>query len=194
MTKGSVIVAVFLILCSLPSCQTHTGLAIYQSETLSVMLRELPIGYPPLAPYQHSYPLPSNEVFIVLDALKYDASSVMPFSSGQPRRVFSRHQAEVLAHELSNGLSQATTDTVVAFAIADEEKPDRRTKGFVFVANDELHLIIEELRKPLYEGEQKTYQQPISRWELLPGDRQRHYATRVGGKGAITNWIIIPLP
>jgi len=193
MAKGGVIAATFLMLCGSPSCQTRPDVVVHQSENLSVVLRELPIGYPSLPPYHHSYPLPSKEVFIVLDSLKYDAGSVIPFSSGHPRRVFSKHQAEVLAHELSKGLSQATAGTVVAFAIADEEKPDRRTKGFAFVMRDELHLIIEELRKPRYEGEPKSYQQNLSRWELLPGDRQRHYTTRPGGKGVVTNWIITPL-
>jgi hypothetical protein len=117
----------------------------------------------------------------------------LPFSQGQPHRVFSRRQAESLAPELSKALSMALPQEVVAFTLADEEKPDRRTKGLGLVLEDELHVIIEELRKPFYEGEKKSYQQQFPRWELIPGDRQRHYTTRPGGKGVITNWIVAPL-
>ncbi|MBK9306251.1 MAG: hypothetical protein IPM58_03990 [Nitrospira sp.] len=193
MMKGRIIAAAFLILCTSPSCQTHTDVVVHQSENLSVVLRELPSGYPALAPYHHSYPIPSKKVFIILDSVKYDAGSILPFSSGPPRRVFSGHQAQSLAPEISKAFSQATPDTVVAFTIADEVKPNRRTKGFVFVVGGEFHLIIEEIRKPLYEGERKPYQQQVSRWELLQSDTQRHYASRLGGKGSITNWIITPL-
>ena len=191
--QAGVMATGFLILCSLLSCQTSPNVVIHESESLTVVLQELPTGYPLLAPYHHPYKIPLKDVLSALESLNYTTASSMPFSSRQPSRVFTKRQAESLASELSKALSDVLSEQVVAFAIADEEKPDRRTKGFVFVAKDELHLIIEELRKPLYEGEQKTYQQPISRWELLPGDRQRHYATRVDGKGAITNWIIIPL-
>jgi hypothetical protein len=105
----------------------------------------------------------------------------------------SRRQAELLAPELSMALSMALPQEVAAFTLADEEMPDRRTKGLSFVLGDELHVIIEDLRKPFYEGEQKPYQQQFPRWELIPGDRQRHYTTRPGGKGVITNWIVTPL-
>jgi len=117
----------------------------------------------------------------------------MPFLARQPRRVFTTHQAELLAPELSKALGEVLSPQVVTFSVVDEVKPDRGTKGFAFVRNDELHLIIEDLRKPWYEGEQKPYQQDVSQWELLPVDRQRHYTTRPGGKGVVTNWIITPL-
>lgn len=193
MIKSGVMAAALLILCSSLSCQARPAIVIHHSEDLMVVLRELPAGYPSLKPYHHSYPIHSKEVLRILASLKYDAGSFMPFSWGQPRRVFTRHQAELLAPELSKALSQALPHQVVAFIVDDEEKPDRRTKGFGFVVGEELHLIIEELRKPLYEGEQKSYQQYVSPWELLPGDRQRHYTSRPGGKGMITNWIITPL-
>ncbi|MGE0642801.1 MAG: hypothetical protein AB7P24_03930 [Nitrospira sp.] len=117
----------------------------------------------------------------------------MPFSSKQPRRVFTTRQAKSLARELSKAFSDVLSEQVVAFSVADEQKPDRRTKGLAFALNDELHLIIEELQKPRFEGEQKPYQLEISRWELLPGDGQRHYTTRSKGKGLLTKWIITPL-
>ena len=107
--------------------------------------------------------------------------------------MFSRHQAKLLTPELSKALNLALPQEVAAFNVADEDKPDRRTKGLCFVLGDELHLIIEELRKPSYQGEQQPYQQQVSRWELVPGDKQRSYASRSGGKGLATNWIVTQL-
>jgi hypothetical protein len=129
----------------------------------------------------------------MLGAFDYEARSLLPFSRGQRHHVFTEHQRGLLGSALSEALGLALPQEVVAFSVTDKEKPDRRTKGFVFVLHDELHLIIEELRKPVYQGEPNTYQQPVLRWELLPSDKQRHYTSRPGGKGKITNWIITPL-
>lgn len=186
-------VAGVLILCSSLSCQTDPNAVIHESESLTVVLRELPGRYPLLAPYHHPYPIQANVLSGILESLDYKAGSFLPFSSGRPRRVFSTHQAEILAPELSKALNELLPQQVTAFSVADEEKSDRRTTGFGFVVGEELHLIIEDLRKPRYEGEQKPYQQEVAPWELLPGNRQRHYTTRPDGKGAVTNWIITPL-
>jgi hypothetical protein len=191
--KPMVLAALLLALGSSQSCSTRPNLVIHQSEALSVILRELPAGYPSLEPHNHPYTIPSKTAFDILGSLDYSEGSFLPFSQGQRHRVFSRHQVESLAPELSKALSMALPQEVAAFTLADDEKPDRRTKGLSFVLRDELHVIIEELRKPFYEGEQKSYQQQFFRWELIPGDSQRHYTTRPGGKGVITNWIITPL-
>jgi hypothetical protein len=185
--------ALLLALGSSQSCSTRPNLVIHQSEALSVILRERPAGYPSLEPYRHPYTIPPQTALAILGSLDYSEGSFLPFSQGHPHRVFSRRQAELLAPELSKALDMALPQEVVAFTLADEEKPDRRTKGLGFVLGDELHVIIEELRKPFYEGEQKSYQQQFFRWELIPGDRQRHYTTSPGGKGVLTNWIITPL-
>ncbi len=193
--KIGVMAALLLALGSFESCSTRPNLVIHQSEALSVILRELPAGYPypSLEPYNHPYTIPSQKALAILGSLDYSEGSFLPFSQGHPHRVFSRRQAESLAPELSKALSMALPQEVAAFTLADEEKPDRRTKGLGFVLGDELHVIIVELRKPFYEGEQKPYQQQFFRWELIPGDRQRHYTTSPGGKGMITNWIVTPL-
>lgn len=191
--KTGVMAALLLVLGSSESCNTRPNLVVHQSDALSVILRELPAGYPLLTPYSHPYTVSPNYVLDILSSLDHSEGSSLPFSQGHPRRVFSRHQAELLAPELSKALSLALPQEVAAFTLADEEKPDRRTKGLVFILGDELHLIIEELRRPFYQGEQKPYQQQLFRWELLPGSRQRHYTSRPGGKGVITNWIITPL-
>jgi hypothetical protein len=182
-----------LVIGSSMSCETHPNLIIYQSEALSIVLRELPDEYPSLLPHNHPYTIPPKKALEVLGALEYGEGSLLPFSQGRAHRVFSRRQAESLAPELSKALSLALPQEVAAFTLADEEKPDRRTKGLGFILGDELHLIIEELRRPYYQGEQKPYQQQLFRWELLPGSRQRHYTSRPEGKGMITNWIITPL-
>jgi hypothetical protein len=192
--SGNIVVAAILMaLLSVPSCKSRHNLVIHQSDTLSVVLREMPVGYPAIQPFDHPYTIQPNKVFDVLASLHYDAASFLPFSRSQPGSVFTKVQAEQLASELSKALSTALPLEVTAFIIADAEKPDRRTKGLVFVLGDEFHLIIEELRKPSYQGEQKTYQQQVPRWELLPGDKQRHYTRHPGGKGTIANWIVTPL-
>ncbi|HBH78949.1 MAG TPA: hypothetical protein DDY39_03890, partial [Nitrospira sp.] len=62
-----------------------------------------------------------------------------------------------------------------------------------FVLEGEVHLIIEHLQRPRYEGEQTSYQQPVSNWKLRPTGNQRLYARHLNGKGEMTNWIISPL-
>lgn len=182
-----------LILFDFHSCATSPNLVIHQSSTLSVELRELPAGYPSLQPFHHPYMVQPKELLDILESLNYDASSFFPFSRSQPRRVLTKLQVELLAPELSRALTQALPRQVAAFMIADAEKPDRRTKGLVFVHDAELHVIIEELHRLRYEGEQPTYQQPVSRWSLLPTGKQRLHARHPEGKGAIANWIITPL-
>ncbi len=189
---GTVVVAV-LTICSSLSCQTHPNRVIHQTEELSVILREMPAGYPSLEPYAHPHAIQPQETSDMLGAFDYEARSLLPFSRGRRHPVFTEHQRGLLGSALSEALSLALPQEVVAFSVADKEKPDRRTKGLVFVLGGELHLIIEELQKPVYQGEGNTYQQQTPRWELLPGDKQRHYASRPGGKGVIANWIITPL-
>lgn len=191
---GNIVVAgTFLMLLIISSCRTHSNLVILQSDALSVVLRELPAGYPSIEPFHHPHTIPSEEVFSILESLTYDAAALVPFSKAQPRRLFTKPQAEQLAPQLSKALNLAPPQQATAFTIAEVEKPDRQTTGFVFVLNNEMHLIIETLRQPRYEGEQKVYQHPVSRWSLLPAGNQRLYARHAGGKGAMTNWIIIPL-
>ncbi len=188
-----VMAAIALALLNMPSCKLRQNLLIHQSETFSVELRELPVGYPPINHFHHPYTMPPEAIFNVLESLTYDAATVLPFSKTHLRKVFTRSQAEQLAPELSKALSLAPPQQVTAFTIADTEKPDRQTTGFVFVLNEEIHLIIENLRRPRYEGEQNTYQQPVSNWKLRPTGIQRLYTRRSDGKGAVTNWIITPL-
>ena len=192
-SENIVMAAIFLTLLSMPSCKLRQDLLIHQSDTLSIVLRELPGGYPPLNPFQHPYTIPPDAIFNVLESLTYDAGTALPFLKTHPRKVFTRSQAEQLAPELSNALSLAPPQQVTAFTIAEREKPDRQTTGFVFVHKEEIHFIIENLRRPRYEGEQNTYQQPVSDWKLRPTGVQRLYTRRSDGKGAMTNWIITPL-
>ena len=188
-----VMAAIALALLSMPSCKLRQNLLIYQSETFSVELRELPGGYPPINHFHHPCTMPPEAIFNVLESLTYDADTVLPFSKAHLRKVFTRSQAEQLAPELSKALSLAPSQQVTAFTITETEKPDRQTTGFVFVLNEEVHLIIENLRRPRYEGEQNTYQQPVSNWKLRPTGIQRLYTRRSDGKGVVTNWIITPL-
>ena len=190
---GNIVLAVFLALLSLPSCKSRPDLVIHQSDTLSVVIRELPAGYPPIMPVHHPCTIRPEAIIDILESLTYDAGTLLPFANARPRRVFTKPQAERLAAELSKALSLAPPDRVSAFTIADVEKPDRLTTGFVFMLNDEMHLIIEHLRQPQYEGEQNTYQQPVSNWKLRPTGNQRLYARHLNGKGEMTNWISSPL-
>lgn len=193
MPKSDTIAALLLILCSFPTCSTRPHLVIHASEPLSVVLREMPAGYPSLAPFNYAHMILPKEALTILESLNYDAGSMVPFSQGQRQRVFTEFQAEFLAPELSKALNLALPHEVAAFNVSDPEKPHRHTKGMAFVHGHELHLIIEQPQTPLYEGKQKSYQQQDSRWSLLLGDGQRHYTSRPDGTGTITNWVIIPL-
>jgi hypothetical protein len=166
---------------------------VYQSDAALIALGELPAGYPSLGPNHHPYTISPKKLLTLLESLEYREGSILPFSRGQPRRVFTVNQGKVLAQELSKALAMALPQEVVAFTIADEEKPDRRTKGLTFIVGDELHLILEELRKPSYLGEQKTYQQQAHQWEIIPGTDQRQYTSRPEGKGTVPQWVICPL-
>jgi hypothetical protein len=183
----------FLTLLSSLSCQPHQSLVVHQSDQALVVLREMPVGYPAIPSLQHPYTIQPQKAFDILAALNYDAGSFLALSHSQPRSLLKKPQAELLADELSKALAMATSQQVTAFMITDTEKPDRRTKGLAFVREDELHVIIEELHRPRYEGEQPTYQQPVSRWRLLTSGKQRHYARHPEGKGTMTNWLITPL-
>ncbi|MBH0200838.1 MAG: hypothetical protein HP496_00685 [Nitrospira sp.] len=158
-----------------------------------MVLREMPSGYPAFEPYRHPYTIEAKDASDILASLRYEAGSLLPLSRGKRHQVFTKDQVKLLGPAISTAVGQASAQDVLAFSVADTEKPHRRTRGLVFVLGNELHLIIEDLRTPLYQGEQKPYQQPVPKWELLPGDNQRHYASRPGGKGPITNWIITPL-
>jgi hypothetical protein len=175
------------------SCSTYQNFAVYQSDTALIALGELPAGYPSLGPNHHPYTIEPKKLLTLLEPLEYRENSILPFAWGQPRRVFTVNQGKTLAQELSKAFGMALPQEVVAFTVADEEKPDRRTKGFTFIVGDELHLILEELRKPSYLGEQKTYQPQAHRWELIPGNSQRFYASRPEGKGTVPQWVICPL-
>lgn len=192
-TRTIGIATVLLALLSSPSCETPPHLVIHQSDTATVVLREMPVGYPTLTPFHHPYTIAPKEVFDILTSLHYEAGLLLPLSRSHPRSLFTKPQAELLAPELSRALTQALPQHVTAFTITDEEKPDRRTKGLAFVRDDELHVIIEELHRLRYEGEQPTYQQPVSRWSLFTSGNHRHYARHPGGKGEAANWIITPL-
>jgi hypothetical protein len=148
MATSRIMAVAFLILGSSQGCQTHLHRVIHQTEELSVMLREMPVGYPSLDPYHHSYAIQAKTASDILAALRYEAGSLLPFSRGQRHHVFTKHQVESLAPQLSNALSQALPQEVTAFSVADEEKPDRRTRGLAFVLGDELHLIIDSRRQP----------------------------------------------
>jgi hypothetical protein len=190
MPKGSIMATLLFVLCSFPACSTPQNLVIHESKALSVVLREMPAGYPSLAPFNYAHVILPKDALTILESVNYDADSIVPFSQERRQPVFTRLQAEFLAPELSKALNLALPQEVAAFIVSDPENPNQYTKGVAFVHGDELHLIIEELHKPVYRRQGNTYRQQIPRWELLPGDKQRHYTVRPGGKGAITNWLI----
>ena len=124
--KIGVMAALLLALGSFESCGTRPNLVIHQSEALSVILRELPAGYPSLEPYNHPYTIPSQKALDILGSLGYSEGSFLPFSKGHPHRVFSRRQVELLAPELSKALSMALPQEVAAFTLAVRGQTQRR--------------------------------------------------------------------
>lgn len=191
--QHAIAVALFLVLWSALSCSTPAHLAIHQSDVLSVVLRTLPARYPSLAPFHYVHVMDPTDTFAILESLNYHPGSRVLFSQGERHRVFSRHQAQLLAPELAKALNLALPHEVAAFTVSDVPQSRHRTKGLAFVHGDDLHLIIEELRTPFSHGEQSASQQRGAQWELLPSDTQRHYVHHSGGMGTIPNWIITPL-
>ncbi len=191
--QHAIVVTLFLVLWSALSCSTPAHLAIHQSDVLSVVLRTLPAKYPSLAPFHYAHVIDPNDTFAILESLNYHPGSRLPFSQGERHRVFTRHQAELLAPELTKALNLALPHEVAAFTVSDAQQSRRRTQGLAFVHGDDLHLIIEELRTSFSHEGQTTSQEQGSRWELLPSDTQRHYVHHSGGTGPIPNWIIAPL-
>ena len=141
--KIGVVAVLLFILCSSPSCVTRPNLVIHQSDALSVVLRDLPDGYPSLEPHNHPYTVQPKIAFDILESLDYGEDSLLPFSRKQPRRVFTRRQAELLAPELSKALSLALPQEVAAFNVADEERPDRLTKLFLSKSHRKIFEVLQ---------------------------------------------------
>ncbi|MBX3334158.1 MAG: hypothetical protein KF876_08540 [Nitrospira sp.] len=193
--KNSALPALFLLcLVSTSSCKTQPHLDLHQSETLTMTLRELPSGYPALAPFHYAHVIDPRDTFVLLESLTYERGSGVPLVHGQRHQVFTRNQAESLAPELSKALNLALPHEVAAFSVSDAEYPRHYTKGLAFVHGDELHLIIEELPRARHVDMEHHDPQQVPRWVLLPRDGQRHYTSFQGSTGAIPNWIIIPIP
>jgi hypothetical protein len=85
-----VVAAIFLTLLIIQSCTARPNLVIHQSDTLSVVFRELPGGYPSITPVHHPYTIPPETVFDILESLTYDAGALLPFSKAQPQRLFTK--------------------------------------------------------------------------------------------------------
>lgn len=193
--KNAALPALFLFcLVSASSCKTQPHLDLHQSETLTMTLRELPSGYPALAPFHYAHVIDPRDTFVLLESLTYERGSGVPLVHGQRHQVFTRNQAESLAPELSKALNLALPHEVAAFSVSDAEYPRHYTKGLAFVHGDELHLIIEELPRARYGDMEHHDPQQVPRWVLLPRDGQRHYTSFQGSTGTIPNWIIIPIP
>ena len=193
--KNATLAALFLLcLVSASSCKTQLHLELHQSETLTMTLRELPSGYPSLAPFHYAHVIDPRDTFVLLESLTYENGSGVPLVHGQRHQVFTRNQAESLAPELSKALNLALPHEVAAFSVSDTEYPRHHTKGLAFVHGDELHLIIEELPRSRHVDVEHHDPQQVSRWALLPRNGQRHYTSFQGATGTIPNWIIIPIP
>jgi len=164
----------------------------YQRDADRVVLQDLPSGYPVLPKYDHPATIPPNVLLHLFRGLLYRRSGALPLTWQPPRAVFTERQQELLAAQLAVAFGQALPEEVVAFRIHDDKDGEIYTAGFCFVAEHALHLIIEHVRKFTYIGEQKTYQQEV-RWELVPGNGQRLYATRAPGKGVDPHWLVLPL-
>lgn len=194
LTQNAALAVSFLLcLVSAPSCKTPPHIEIHQSKTLTITLRDLPAGYPSLAPFHYAHVIDPRDTFVLLESLTYESGSGVPLAHVQRHQVFTKNQAASLAPELSKALNLALPHEVAAFCVSDAEQPRQQIKGLVFAHGDELHLIIEELPRYWHDGAKNPHPQQPFRWALLPRDGQRHYTSHQGVTGTMTNWIIVPI-
>ncbi len=176
----------------LSACGGLPHLTIYERDGDRVVLQDLPSGYPELPKYDHPASLPPKGLLQLFQGVLYRQSGALPLAWQPPRTVFTERQQELLATQLANAFGQVLPEEVVAFSVHDDKDSEMYTSGFCFVADNELHLVIENLREFTYVGEHKPYQQE-PRWELLPGFGQRLHPTRPPAKGVDPHWIVFPL-
>lgn len=145
------------------------------------------------APRTHPATVDTNVLRSLLQSVHYRQSTVFAFVLGNPRPVFTPYQLSLLSEYLPRAFEQALPQEVIYFRLRDEPDGLRRTIGWCFLIDSELHLVFEEIRQPMVQPKELAPQPIAKRWELVPQPGQRRFVSR--SKGAPEpNWFILPLP
>ncbi|MDH5563727.1 MAG: hypothetical protein OEY91_08925 [Nitrospirota bacterium] len=187
------LVSVCLTHVFLASCGSPVHLSIYQTETEWVDLREWPSGYPMLTNLSHPADLEAAQLRELLQNIQYRQSALFSFHMGKLHSTFSEYQLTLLASELPKAFGQALPEEVIAFRVRNEQTGHLYTKGFGFIHEQELHLVIQELQQPDFYSPNNQTGPPTVRWEFTPQTGQRRFAPRPGSTHDFPHWIITPI-
>jgi len=188
-----VMVGVMLTIILCTSCVSPVHLSIYQTETEWVDLREWPIGYPMLSNLSHPVEIESTKLREVLQNIRYRQSELFSFHMGKQHPAFSEYQLALLAAELRKAFGQALPEEVIAFRVRNEQTGHLYTKGFSFILEDELHLVIQELQQPDFDSPANQTRPPTVRWEFAPQVGQHIFAPLSHSTHDFPHWIITPI-
>ena len=187
------LVSVFLAHVFLVSCSTPIHLSIYQTKTEWINLREWPSGYPVLTNLSHPADLEVVQLRELLQNIQYRQSALFSFHMGKLHSTFSEYQLTLLASELPKAFRQVLPEEVIAFRVRNEKASNLYTKGFCFIHEHELHLVIQELQQPDFYSPDNQTGPPTVRWEFTPQTGQRKFAPRPGSPHDFPHWIITPI-
>ena len=182
------------VFCALEmSCSSSPHLDIFKTDTEWVDLREWPSTYHQPSPNTHPYSITPQRLHHVLRSAYYKESTLFSFVMSGPRQVFTDEQVKRLSYIFSEAFDQALPQEVVSFRIREAEESFRYTKGFCFILENELHLIIEDLRLSDFQSKETAPQPNTSKWRFAPRESQRLYADRSEGKETNPHWLSIRL-
>ncbi|MDH3504931.1 MAG: hypothetical protein OEM58_10455 [Nitrospirota bacterium] len=175
------------------SCSSPPHMTIYQTETEWIDLREWPSGYPVLTNLSHPADLGATSVREILQTIRHRQSALFSFHMGNPSPTFSEYQLTLLASELSKAFGQALPEEVIAFRVRKEKTGNLYTKGFCFIHEHQLHLVIQELQQPNFDSPANQTRPATVRWEFALQEGQRVFAPRPGSTHDFPHWLIIPI-
>ena len=181
-------------LCALAmSCASPPHMTIYQTETEWVDLREWPSGYPVLTNLSHPADFEATQLREILQNIGYRQSELFSSHMGKRRPTFSDYQLALLATELPKAFGQALPEEVIDFRVRNEQTGHLYTKGFCFIHQGELHLIIQELQQATYNIYDNLPRPPTIHWEFTPQPDQRLFTPSSRSTHDFPHWIITPI-
>lgn len=187
------LLAFLLFMVSCQSCSSPPHLTLFNTDSEWVDLREWPVGYTPVGSHSHPSSISTTKLSGMFGSVYYRESTLFSFLLGNPKRVFSEHQVNVLSNYVSKALDQALPQEVVSFKIKAANDSLRYAEGFCFILDGDFHLVIDRLNKPEFHNAETGPRPNTIRAELVPQPGQQLFASRAAGKGLKPRWIVISL-
>jgi len=182
-----------LLLVAGVSCSSPSHMTIYQTEGEWVALREWPSGYPWLTNLSHPADFDTAQLRQLLQTIRYQQSLLFSFHMGNPHPAFSEYQLTLLASELSKAFEQALPEEVIAFKVRNKREGHLSTKGFCFIHEHALHLVIQEFHQPDFASPATQTGPPTVRWAFALQEGQRVFVSPTGSTHDFPHWLIIPI-